>query len=166
MQNPLYILLPPLFVIAGYTEMKSRRIPNFLTVGALICALAGAFITAGPEGLESSAIGMAIGGGVFLPFCLAGVLGGGDLKLMAAVGATLGYPLVWSSLYYTCLAGGALGLLYLIWSGQLVSGMKRVFGILIGRAGRKEREGLRKEVTLPYGIAIAAGTLTAIVLSG
>lgn len=165
MQNPLYILLPPLFIIAGYTEMKSRRIPNFLTIGAIICALSGALITAGPEGFRSSLIGLAIGGGVFLPFCLAGVLGGGDLKLMAAVGATLGYPLVWSSLYYTCLAGGALALLYLIWSGQLLDGIKKLFNMLIGRK-KKESKGLRKETTLPYGIAIAVGTIAAIALAG
>ena len=110
--NALAILLPPIFVVAGYTEIKRRRIPNWLTVSGMVCGLAGAFIIGDLAGLKSSALGLLIGGGVFFPFCLMGVLGGGDLKLMAAVGAIVGVEdhAIWRVLYYTCFAGGALAL--------------------------------------------------------
>jgi Flp pilus assembly protein protease CpaA len=47
----------------------------------------------------------------------------------------------------------------------LLDGIKRLFNMLIGRK-KKESKGLKKETTLPYGIAIAVGTLAAIALSG
>ena len=92
MRESLLILLPPLLIAATYTEIKNRMIPNWLTIGAIICALAASFAVGGVNMLYNSLIGLAIGGGIFLPFCLAGVLGGGDFKLMAAVGALVGTP--------------------------------------------------------------------------
>ncbi|MCF7854278.1 MAG: prepilin peptidase [Candidatus Pacebacteria bacterium] len=155
------ILLPPLFAVAGYTEVSSRRIPNWLTLGGLICGLAGSWLTAGSDGLTASLWGAAIGGGIFLPFCLAGVLGGGDFKLMAAVGSIVGHPMVWQVLLYTCFSGGALALIILIWSGRLFTGLKRTFRLLLGRKV-KESEGLQKVATVPYGLAIAVGTFWAL----
>jgi len=82
-----YVLLPPLFCLAGYTEIRYNRIPNYATVTAFFLALGSAFCFHGTDGFCSSLIGAAVGGGVMLPFCLAGALGGGDFKLMTAVGA-------------------------------------------------------------------------------
>ncbi len=144
--------------------MKERRIPNWLTLCCLICAVSGSFAIDGIEGLKISLLGVLAGGGIFLPFCLAGALGGGDFKLMAAVGAVVGYPLVLWSLYYTVLSGGIMALLYAIWTGQLLKTLAGLSRILIGKK-RKESQGLKKEMTLPYGIAIAAGTVWAIIVS-
>jgi prepilin peptidase CpaA len=165
MRESLYILLPPLFIVAGYTEMRWRRIPNWLTLSALIIALWGALLVGGGQGLGQAALGLAVGAGVFLPFCLAGALGGGDLKLMAAVGAILGYPLVLWALYYTVLAGGGLAIIYLLWTGQLLAYLMRMCRWL---AGKRETagEGLAKRPTLPFGLAIAAGSVWAIVMDG
>ena len=163
MRESLYILLPPLFIIAGYTEMKERRIPNWLTMGCLICAFLGSFAIGGLEGAKVSFFGLLIGGGIFLPFCLAGVLGGGDFKLMTAVGAIVGYPLVLWALYYTVFAGGIMAILYAIWTGQLLQTLANLSRILIGKK-KNAPPGLKKEKTLPYGIAIAAGTVWAILL--
>ena len=161
--NPLVVLLPPLFVVAVYTETKHRRIPNWLTGGAIVCALLDAVLVSGFDGGKGALLGMLVGAGVFLPFCLMGAVGGGDLKLMASVGAIVGYPTVWWALYYTCLAGGALALLYAIWTGQLVSAFVKLFRLLIGK--RKESgKGLKKALTVPYGIAIALGTLWTMLL--
>ena len=163
MRESLYILLPPLFLIATYTEIKERRIPNWLTMSCLICGLVGTLAVGGMKDFEYSFLGMIIGGGIFLPFCLAGALGGGDFKLMAAVGAIVGYPLILWTLYYTVFAGGIMALLYAIWTGQLLKTIANLSRMLIGRK-RKPKEGLKKEITLPYGIAIAAGTVWAIIM--
>ena len=160
--NSLLIILPPAFIVAGYTEMKHRRIPNWLTVSTLLCGMAGSLILYGPEACKHSLIGLLIGGGVFLPFCLTGVLGGGDVKLMAAVGAVIGHPMIWWALFYTIYAGGGLSLIYLAWSGQLLSGIGRSFRLLLGRRNNKPK-GLRKVTTIPYGVAIAVGTVAALV---
>jgi len=164
MREAIYILLPPLFIIAGYTEVKERRIPNWLTYSVAVCALCASLVVCGMEGLKSSGMGLLLGAGAFLPFCLAGAVGGGDFKMMGAVGAVIGYPMVLWGLYYTVLAGGALALFYAIWHGRLLSTLAEVARMLLGRGrGGKEGEGLRKVPTLPFGLAIAIGTIWAIV---
>jgi prepilin peptidase CpaA len=159
--SPSFIILPPLFAFAGYWEVRCRRIPNWLTLSALLIGLLAAPCVDGWNGLRSALLGVLVGGGVFLPFCLLGVLGGGDFKLMAAVGALVGFPLVLAVLYYTCLAGGAMALIYMILSGRFFSTLAGVGRVLLGRK-RRPQGGLQKVPTLPYGIAIAAGTLWAI----
>lgn len=155
-----YILLPPLFCLAGYTEIRYNRIPNYATVTAFFLALGSAFYFHGPDGFFSALIGAGVGCGVMLPFCLAGVLGGGDFKLMTAVGAIVGWPMVFRVLYFSALAGGIMALLLLLWKGRLLSELARMFrAFLFLRKRTHEEGGLRRGLTLPYGLAIALGTL-------
>ncbi len=158
MREALYILLPPILAISTYTEVRSRRIPNWLTLGGIVSALTVSFLIGSFPTFKVSFLGMLVGAGVFLPFCLAGVLGGGDFKLMGAVGAIVGFPVILWTLYYTVLAGGIIAVAYAIWTGRLFSTLSDLFGILVGRK-RKNADGLRNVPTVPYGIAIAAGTL-------
>jgi len=164
MRETLFILLPPLFLVAGYTELKQRRIPNWLTLSAILVALWGALLLDGGHGLKDAACGLAIGGGAFLPFCLAGAVGGGDLKLMAAVGAILGTRLAGWALYYTVLSGGVLAIVYLLWTGQLLAYLMRLCRWFAGRR-EADHDGLAKRPTLPFGLAIAAGTIWAIAMT-
>ncbi len=160
----IHCILPVLLAIACYTEIRSRRIPNILTVSAMIFGLAGWGILNGLDGILFSLYGLLIGGGVFLPFCLMGILGGGDMKLMAAAGAIIGYPLIIPALCYTCFAGGIMALVMAAWQGQILSTLARCFNIIFG-GSKKRPEGLRKAPTLPYGIAIAFGTILSLLLS-
>jgi len=152
-----------MLAISAYTEVKSRRIPNWLTLGGMLAALSVSFLLGGFDAFKSSSIGMVVGAGVFLPFCIAGVLGGGDFKLMGAVGAVVGFPDVLWVLYYTVLSGGIIALGYAIWKGRLLTTLSDLFRIILGRK-RNKSEGLRNVPTVPYGIAIAAGTLWALVM--
>lgn len=161
MQMPLaYLSLPFLLAVACYGEVKAHRISNYLTVPAMVLGLVAAYITDGVPGLEDSFLGLAIAGGVFLPFCLVGVVGGGDMKLMAAVGAITGYPLVLRVMVGTCVSGGVIAIAIMAWNGILLSTLADAFRILIGM-GRKHN-GLRNPPMVPYGLAIAAGTLYAV----
>ena len=103
------LLLPVPLVFACYSEIRFRRIPNWLTLAMMVFGLGAGLLEGDWAGLLDALIGLAVGGGVFLPFCLMGALGGGDLKLMAGVGAMVGWPLVLPALAHTCLAGGVLG---------------------------------------------------------
>lgn len=156
----VYILLPLIYAVACYGEVRWHRIPNWLTVPAILLGLGAATIETGWPGLKESLIGLAVGGGVFLPFCLMGVVGGGDMKLMAATGAILGFPLVLTALTDTCMAGGLLALVIMAWNGVLFSTLGNAFRILVGMPRRTH--GLRNPPMVPYGIAIATGTLFAL----
>lgn len=156
----VYLFLPFLFAFAIYGEIKHRRIPNWLTVGGMLLGLGAGFIEHDVDGLWSSFIGLSIAGGVFLPFCLLGVVGGGDMKLLAATGAILGYPLVLRALTDTCIAGGLLAVAIMAWHGIFFTTLSNAFRILFGMP--RKSQGLKKPPMVPYGIAIALGTLFSI----
>ena len=91
MTMPLVSVLTFAVAAAGCaTDLRSRRIPNWLTGGAATMALAYHLWTGGPSALLLSLAGLLVGGAIFfLPFALGG-LGGGDVKLLAALGAWAG----------------------------------------------------------------------------
>lgn len=86
-----YLSLAMITVWATISDLKTRKIPNILTVTALGCGLAWQAIFHGWPGLADAAAGFAIGFGTFFVLWLTGGGGGGDAKLMAALGAWLGF---------------------------------------------------------------------------
>ena len=93
-------------------DLRSRRIPNALTFGAAAAALVFHTVTAGVSGLQTAAFGWIVGTALFLPFFLLGGMGGGDVKLLAALGAWLGpREAMWLAIYGS-IAGGVLAIGY------------------------------------------------------
>ena len=156
----VWIALPFILAFACYGEIKERRIPNWLTLGAIALGVGSAIIEGGLAGLADSALGLAIAGGLFLPFCLLGVVGGGDMKLMAAVGAIVGWPMVLRVLCDTCIAGGLIAVAIMAWNGILLTTLANVFRIMVGMP--RKQQGLRNPPMVPYALAITAGTLVAV----
>lgn len=85
------------------------------------------------------------------------------MKLMAATGAIVGYPLVLRVLTDTCMAGGLLAAI-MAWNGILLTTFANAFRVVFGMPRRTR--GLRRPPMVPYGLAIAAGTLYAILFGG
>ena len=156
----VWIALPFILAFACYGEIRERRIPNWLTLGAIALGVGAAVIEGGLVGLTDSALGLAIAGGLFLPFCLLGVVGGGDMKLMAAVGAIVGWPMVLRVLCDTCIAGGVIAVAIMAWNGILLTTLANVFRIMVGMPRRQS--GLRNPPMVPYALAITIGTLVAV----
>ncbi|RMG18891.1 MAG: prepilin peptidase [Deltaproteobacteria bacterium] len=169
-------------VVSVVTDLRSRRILNVVTVPAmgagLILHLAFHGWDAAPGlGLKWSLIGLLAGG---LPLLLFSAFdprafGMGDVKLMAAVGALMGWPFVLRALVYTAVVGGVFALLVLLWKGKLTRTLGGMLGGLFrrdgqgdgtegGGEGKKKGQQSREEIYIPYGVAIAGGTLWAIAL--
>ena len=135
-------------------DLRTRRIPNRLTVAAAVTAVALGVVRAGWQGAVVSAAGVLAGLAVFLPLCLAGKLGAGDVKAMGAVGAFLGPASVLLAAMCTLMAGAMVAAIVLVswrWRAQR-------------SPDRGKHADPRRQRDLPYGVAIACGTLASIVL--
>ena len=87
----LWILAAIFALTAGITDARSRRIPNWLTYPAIPLAIVLHACDSGWSGARLSLLGAALGLGLLLPFVLIRSLGGGDWKLIGALGAFFGY---------------------------------------------------------------------------
>jgi prepilin peptidase CpaA len=76
--------------VAAVIDARMRKIPNWLTFGLLFAGLGRSLAAGGAEGLEHSLLGMVAGGGLPLVLYAISALGGGDVKLLAAIGAWVG----------------------------------------------------------------------------
>jgi len=86
-----YSCLAVLTLWATFSDLKTQRIPNWLTVSALIAGLAWQIGFHGLAGLGQALAGFVIGFGTFFVLWMTGSSGGGDVKLMGAVGVWLGF---------------------------------------------------------------------------
>ena len=112
MQVAMPLLTIALAFVAAIWDVAIGRIPNALVAVGTAVAFAAAAVTAGVSGVWHSAVGMALALAVMLvPFAL-GWLGGGDVKLLAALGAYVAWPHAIELVLATALAGGALAVVW------------------------------------------------------
>ncbi|CAJ91868.1 Flp pilus assembly protein, peptidase CpaA [Cupriavidus necator] len=150
---------------AAAIDLDRRRIPNWLTFGAWIAALPLMATIHGPAaGSLAWLYGWTVGLVLFLPFYLMRGMAAGDVKLMAAVGAWLGGSMALKIALATCVIGGAWALVQVLATGQGRSTLARVGHMLIAALVPGSRpvqpQAEASAGSLPYGVAIAAGTLT------
>ena len=147
-------------------DLLFRRIPNSLT-GSLLClGLALQFISGGWAALDKAALGALVGLAMLLPLYVLRATGAGDVKLLAAAGASLG-P-YWAALagLYTLLAGGALAAGYVLWgaTAAAIAPVGSPWPLRI-QLGRERAQQLKRE-RFPYALAIAAGVIGAALQRG
>lgn len=148
-------------------DLRTRRIPNALTLGGAATALVYALGTHGVTAFALSAAGWATGLAIFLPLFLLGGLGAGDVKLMACLGAWLGpIPVLWVAVY-AALAGGVMAIGIALATGYLRAAVDNVYLLLshFWVAGVRPHPELTLErgkgPRLPYALPIAVGALAA-----
>jgi len=157
--------------VAAVIDLRSQRIPNVLTIPTALGALAYHLLTQGPGGLWGSLAGLGLGLGLMLAPFLFRVMGGGDVKLMAAVGAWVGPQVVLVAFLLTSLAGGLYALAVLAGRSDALRGMfarlrpalyatcaTGEFHFQPAPTSSVESAGLPK---LCYGLAIAVGAVAA-----
>jgi len=166
--NPRYSLLCVLLLIASVSDCRHYKIPNWLTFGGSAFALIySAFIPFSPQlGFGWALGGFALGLSLMLPLYMLGMMGAGDVKLMAMVGAFLGMTDTLYAVLFVFVSGGLAALAYALWHQSLVrmlGNIKRSMeSMLLSAMG-----GLRPQMPtssgdsigkLPYAVSIALGT--------
>jgi prepilin peptidase CpaA len=168
--SPLSLALIVVVLIAVWTDVRTRRIPNGLTATAVVMALVlRALLDAGAvvDGLMGAGIALA----VLLPLFALGGVGGGDAKLLVAVGAFLGPHGFFVAGLATAVAGGVMALAWSARRGVILPVLLNTGGLLkyvftAGRSGERATLESPGAVSVPYGVAIAAGTLFALWYGG
>jgi prepilin peptidase CpaA len=158
------LFLTALLVVAALSDLRSQRIPNWLTYPGILIAIVYHSIANGPDGFLFGLQGLGLGIGILLLPYVMGGMGAGDVKLLGAVGAMLGPRGVFAAFIFSALVGGIYALVVLLGRhGSLrtcLFGMASLSGRFAG-AGRgfsfSETEGQGKP-KLCYGVAIALGT--------
>jgi prepilin peptidase CpaA len=149
-------------------DLATRRIPNVLTVLAAATGLLLGTAGGGLAGLAGALCGVLVALLAFLPMYLAGGMGAGDVKAMAAVGACVGVPGVLIAVGVTLLIGAVAGLVVLVTARELVPAAQRLHAsLLLARAGGAWRpvqppSGSVAGRRFPYGLAIAGGAMAAL----
>src|SRR5690349_3338387 len=152
-------------VAGAASDVHSRRIPNWLTYGGLMLALCLRAVLGGWRGLGQGAAGALLCGGFFFLLFLIHAMGGGDVKLMAAVSAWVGIQHAVVLLISTALAGGVLAVAFMVFYKRVGStfrniGMLLQFHTYFGAQAHPEINAKNPEIIrLPYGLAIAIGML-------
>jgi prepilin peptidase CpaA len=173
-----YAALVAVAAIATYTDLRTRRIPNWLTLPAILLGLLLGLAADGGPGVLASLGSVALCGGIFLVLFLLGGMGAGDVKMMSAVAAIASWPMAVYALMYTALAGGLLAFGVLIFRGRLGRTLGRMLSLKTyadakatsdsedqaPAAAAPPAESDPDRIYVPYGPAIAAGTILAMIL--
>lgn len=151
--------------IATFTDLRSRRIPNWLVLPFLVAGLAVSGWLHGWHGLLLSAEGILLGGFLMGVLAALGGMGMGDVKLCAAVGAWIGPSQLLVALVVMALAGGVMAVGWALAGGFLGQLLRNTSSLVAGFGKR----GFRPDPELvldnpearkmPYAPAIAIGTL-------
>jgi prepilin peptidase CpaA len=148
---------------ACFTDLRWRRIPNFLVLSGLFLGAVLNLALGGWRGLAASLEGAGLGLALFLPFFALGGMGAGDVKLLAALGSLLGPASLLGVALVGALVGGAMALAAALWRRRLmetVRGVGRLISFWIAGGLRPSPElSLANPATLriPYAVPLAAG---------
>lgn len=161
-----YYILFLAFIIAIYTDVTKRKIYNWLTFPLLALGLIFSMVKGGGYGLFDSFIGFLIAFGVsFILYVTKGIYGG-DVKLIAAIGAWTGKSLVLPTLLWIFICGGILGVIYTIKGGTFLPTMKKVWRFFVALIvpGMKPQVEIQETINeyVPYAIAISVGTVLSV----
>jgi len=138
-------LLAALGVAATYTDLRSREIPNWIPLLALLSGLVWHAWNWGLHGFLLSLFGTGVGFCVFLVFYWLGGMGGGDIKLMGGFGALVGMPGMLPAVFWVCVFGGVIASAVVIWQWR----RSRLGG---GKSSRGAADD-----SIPYAPAIVLG---------
>jgi prepilin peptidase CpaA len=155
-----------LLVLCAYWDVRYRRIPNWATLPGVALGLGLNGMLLGWQGMKVSGLGLLVGFGSLVVLFVLGWMGGGDVKLMAAVGALKGYPFIVSALFYSLIVGDVIGIAMLIWNRKKLRTFTSLFFVIGSRLTKLiPKQNIDPEQTqkLPFGLAIVLGTLWALI---
>ncbi len=151
-------------VVAGVTDWRSRRIPNWLTVPGMALGIAANTWAAGWPGMKTSLLGAGLGLGLLLPLVLIRGLGAGDWKLVGALGAFLGPTRLITVLIVALLVNGLMALAMIIKKRRVTRTLRNIWyamGAMLSfhAPGGEMSLDDPNAVKVPFGVAVAVAVV-------
>jgi prepilin peptidase CpaA len=169
MPLPLATTLFAFVLACCAVDLRARRIPNALSGGALVVGVLLNALYSGWSGALSSLGGVGVMIATLIgPFALGG-LGGGDVKMMAAVGAFLGPRLALFGLIAGMALGGVVMVVHLLRVGRLGEKLLSLKNMILSLVLTRSVDALRMQagdpgtISLPYSIPLGLGTAVVVV---
>jgi prepilin peptidase CpaA len=149
-----------LAIVAGWTDYRSRRIPNWLTVPGLAVGIGINVAAAGWGGLRTSLLGAGLGLLLLLPFVLLRSLGAGDWKLAGALGAFVGASVLLNLLVGSVFVAGIMAVALVIYKRRVRQTVRNIGHLLVSLStfrlpGSEVSLDNPQSLRVPYGVALA-----------
>jgi len=171
--EPRSVVLLSMLVTAAVIDVRSHRIPNWLTLSGTVFGLGySAFVPFYMHhGFLWSLGGWALGFGLLYPLWLMRIMGAGDVKLMAMVGSLLGVASIPTAILGSFIAGGVLAIVFSLRQRKtraMLGNVARVLhqgsiAMVSGISPRLALSGWESVGKMPFGLAIATGTIIPVV---
>lgn len=164
MATTLWICAAIFALAAGITDLRWRKIPNWLTYSAVPVAVALHWVCAGPRSALLSLAGAGLGLAILLPFVLLRQLGGGDWKLVGALGAFFEPRRLILVLFLTLIINLFMAIIFVIWRRRLGQTLRNVGRMLVSftvfrTPGTDLSIDNPEAAKVPFGIAAAVAVL-------
>jgi len=148
--------------VAAAVDLKTRRVPNWLTFGTAALGIAMATAHVNSVGVVGAFEGLLVGLLLMLPGHVIGRTGAGDVKLLASLGTLLGPRSIAMAFLYSAIAGGALAMLVAMQRRRLRETLEGTATLVCtGGANAGDLEKPSTNNRFAYAPAIAVGALIA-----
>jgi prepilin peptidase CpaA len=163
----LKVALVAVVLSAGFYDLRTRKIPNWLNLSGLVLGLGLNTLLLHGHGIALALLGLGLSLLIYIPLYLVRGMGAGDVKLMAAVGSIAG-PQNWLGIFLiTALLGGAVALILVFFKRRMyetLANLATIVGELLhGKAPFHRDPALDmrspRSVGLPHGAVIALGSV-------
>jgi len=164
-QQTIWMFALGVTLLAGWVDFRTRKIPNWLTVPALVVGIGMHTVVAGWSGAIASLEGAGLALVVLLPLVLLRGLGAGDWKLMGAVGAFLGPLMLLFVLLGSIFVSGFMAIVAILRTQRVGETLRNIVVLVRGffafglRTNPKISLDNPALLKVPFGVAVAVSTL-------
>ena len=165
LSEKVWLLTLAFTLYAGWMDLRTRRIPNWLTVSGFLAGIALNSVFGGWHGARESLEGAGLALGLLLPVVLLRGLGAGDWKLMGAVGALMGWRPMLFVLVMSIVTSGLMAVVQMIvskrakktlWNVLVLARGLATFGLRMDKRISLDNPTLLK---VPFGVAVSVATV-------
>lgn len=168
------VLALGLLGVAAYIDWKSYKIYNKHVLAGFLAGLFYHAYYSGWPGAEAALMAGLAGGAILFPAWICGAIGGGDVKLYAALGAILGFPFLIKTTLWLVIYSLLWAVPILIWKKRLKASLQWTYAYLkylllktaVFGLHEKEEPIVEDGTKIKFSLVIAAAVGTLLVIEG